>query len=280
MESCEPPAPKAFGVAAPKNRVGGSPVFSFVFAFQYIGQTLDTPAENGGCGYDFASGVHKYLYTEDDPIDGIDPFGNDTINDEFSDRVRVGLVGAVLTPHSKIEPDGSMTVDQITEGETITLSIGSVLIYTFNRYPAGNPGFDVADTVGADITAVPDLNGPSESPYYEWRQYYTDDDPSNINKHKLDVDWRNHQPGEWVPNYNPRGPEPSGNSYSFHDSPRLPVSPNIFYPPSAKDYVSKVTWSFETQLVSVPFKDVALPGTVILTIKWGFWYTVKANDVF
>src|SRR5580658_1743875 len=73
MPSCEPVAPKAFGVAAQKNRVGGSPAFSFVFAFQYIGETFDTPAENGGCGYDFASGVHKYLYAQDDPVDMIDP---------------------------------------------------------------------------------------------------------------------------------------------------------------------------------------------------------------
>ena len=71
-------------VALPKNRVGGSAVFSFVFAFQYIGQTLDTPAENGGCGYDFASGVHKYLYAEDDPVDGSDPSGNQDTTTELA----------------------------------------------------------------------------------------------------------------------------------------------------------------------------------------------------
>ena len=80
MESCEPPAALntlLWPVVAPKNRVGGSAAFSFVFAFQYIGETLDTPAENGGCGYDFASGVHKYLYAADDPVDNVDPSGND-----------------------------------------------------------------------------------------------------------------------------------------------------------------------------------------------------------
>jgi hypothetical protein len=83
MESCEPPAALnvlPWPVAAPKNRVGGSAAFSFVFAFQYIGQTLDTPAENGGCGYDFASGIHKYLYAEDDPVDNDDPSGNDDVS--------------------------------------------------------------------------------------------------------------------------------------------------------------------------------------------------------
>jgi hypothetical protein len=80
MQSCEPPAALNvlfWPVVSPKNRVGGSPAFSFVFTFQFIGETVDTPAENGGCGYDFASGVHKYLYAEDDPVNRIDPSGND-----------------------------------------------------------------------------------------------------------------------------------------------------------------------------------------------------------
>jgi hypothetical protein len=79
MPSCTPPAALnvlLWPVAAPKNRVGGSPIFSFVFAFQQIGETLDTPGENEGCGYDFASGVHKYLYAEDDPVDMDDPSGH------------------------------------------------------------------------------------------------------------------------------------------------------------------------------------------------------------
>jgi hypothetical protein len=80
MLSCEPPAALnvlLWPVVTQKNRVGGSPVFSFVFAFQYIGQTLDTPDENGGYGYDFASGVHKYLYAADNPVNMVDPSGND-----------------------------------------------------------------------------------------------------------------------------------------------------------------------------------------------------------
>jgi hypothetical protein len=89
--SCEPPA--AFNVlpwpvVSPKNRVGGSPVFSFAFAFQYIGQTLDTPDENGGCGYDFASGVHKYLYAENDPVNRVDPSG-------CAETADVGAAGAL-----------------------------------------------------------------------------------------------------------------------------------------------------------------------------------------
>jgi hypothetical protein len=81
MESCEPAAALNVllcPVVVPKNRVGGSAAFSFVFAFQYIGETFDTPAENGGCGHDFASGVHKYLYAEDDPVNRIDISGSDS----------------------------------------------------------------------------------------------------------------------------------------------------------------------------------------------------------
>lgn len=59
MQSCTSPAALnvlLWPVMSPKNRVGGSAAFSFLFAFQYISETLDTPDENGSCGYDFASG--------------------------------------------------------------------------------------------------------------------------------------------------------------------------------------------------------------------------------
>jgi hypothetical protein len=97
MLSCTPPAALntlLWPVVTPKNRVGGSAAFSFVFAFQHIGETLDTPAENGGCGYDFASGVHKYLYAQDDPVNGRDPSGKDDLADfeniNIDDSVALG----------------------------------------------------------------------------------------------------------------------------------------------------------------------------------------------
>ena len=67
----------AWGVCRPENRVGGSPVFSSDFASQESAKPIGTPSENGGCGYDFASGVHKYLYGADNPVDNSDPSGND-----------------------------------------------------------------------------------------------------------------------------------------------------------------------------------------------------------
>src|SRR5580692_11399763 len=100
MESCEPPATLnvlLWPVVVPKNRVGGSAAFSFVFAFQYIGETLDTPAENEGCGYDFASGVHKYLYVQDDPVNGMDPSGNDDISiGDSLDSMYLGVFSKVF----------------------------------------------------------------------------------------------------------------------------------------------------------------------------------------
>ena len=101
MQSCEPPAALnvlPWPVASPKNRVGGSTVFSFFFTFQYIGQTVDTPAENGGCGYDFASGVHKYLYAADDPVDNVDPSGNDYGDFDISLASIGGLLATIGTP--------------------------------------------------------------------------------------------------------------------------------------------------------------------------------------
>jgi hypothetical protein len=101
MESREPPA--ALNVllwpgVSPKNRVGGSAAFSFVFAFQYIGETLDTPAQNGGCGYDFASGVHKYLYVEDNPVNHIDPTGHDLADIILSINIQVSMAAIRLAP--------------------------------------------------------------------------------------------------------------------------------------------------------------------------------------
>ena len=71
----------AWGVCRPENRVGGSPVFSSDFASQESAKPIATPSENGSCGYDFASGVHKYLYGSDNPVNRIDPSGNDDIGD-------------------------------------------------------------------------------------------------------------------------------------------------------------------------------------------------------
>ena len=67
----------AWGICRSENRVGGSPVFASDFASLQIAKPIDTPSENLTCGYDFASGVHIYLYAQDDPVNMDDPSGND-----------------------------------------------------------------------------------------------------------------------------------------------------------------------------------------------------------
>lgn len=65
----------AWAIARPETRVGGSPDFSPVFAATETAKPVEPPQENPGCGYDFASGLHKYLYCQDDPVDNSDPSG-------------------------------------------------------------------------------------------------------------------------------------------------------------------------------------------------------------
>lgn len=65
----------AHAFARPETRVGGSPVFASAFASADRDQTLEAHRESRGCGYDFASGVCKYLYCQADPVNRIDPSG-------------------------------------------------------------------------------------------------------------------------------------------------------------------------------------------------------------
>jgi hypothetical protein len=67
----------AWGICRPENRVGGSPTFSPNFTFPDSANPVAASGVNPGCGYDFASGVHKYLYAEDDPVDNVDPLAED-----------------------------------------------------------------------------------------------------------------------------------------------------------------------------------------------------------
>jgi len=66
----------AWGVCRPENRVGNFFPEPPKTAADFASQPVDTRPENAGCGYDFASGVHKYLYCQADPVDGSDPSGH------------------------------------------------------------------------------------------------------------------------------------------------------------------------------------------------------------
>jgi len=70
-------SPAAKAITRPENRVGGSAVFSSDFAAQESANPIGTRAENPSCGYDFASGVHKYLYAADNSVNKLDPSGHD-----------------------------------------------------------------------------------------------------------------------------------------------------------------------------------------------------------
>ena len=67
----------AWAHCRPENRVGGSPVFSSDFTFADDANPVGTPTENPACDYDFASGVHKYLYAQGNPVNMVDPSGHD-----------------------------------------------------------------------------------------------------------------------------------------------------------------------------------------------------------
>jgi hypothetical protein len=147
MESCTPPAALnvlLWPVVAPKNRVGGSAAFSFVFAFQFIGETLDTPAENGGCGYDFASGVHKYLYAADDPVNNEDPSGNDYGSFDIN-------LGSIFGPISSLLYAGINSPSLIGQAQNFISSLGAFT-------PMATGGNRIAAIVfGETATIVPQL---------------------------------------------------------------------------------------------------------------------------
>jgi hypothetical protein len=67
----------AWATCRPETCVGGSPVFSPVFASQETANPIGTPIANEGYGYDFASEVHKYLYVKDNPVSWTDFSGHD-----------------------------------------------------------------------------------------------------------------------------------------------------------------------------------------------------------
>ena len=79
---------------SPKTRVGGSGDFSADFAWKTSTQVAEPRRENRPCGYDFASGVRKYLYAHNDPVNGVDPSGNFLILDlVLSSAIRAGKFG-------------------------------------------------------------------------------------------------------------------------------------------------------------------------------------------
>ncbi|MGA3269190.1 MAG: hypothetical protein ABSE16_20535 [Verrucomicrobiota bacterium] len=86
----------AWAIARPENRVGGSAVFSSDFASQESDKLIAASREGAACGYDFASGVHKYLYAADDAVNRIDPSGQDGISFTLPGFLSVASLGATI----------------------------------------------------------------------------------------------------------------------------------------------------------------------------------------
>jgi len=70
-----PMSTPAWALARPETRVGKIFSAPLKSAAADLDQTLDARWENPACGYDFASGVCKYLYCHADPVNRIDPSG-------------------------------------------------------------------------------------------------------------------------------------------------------------------------------------------------------------
>jgi RHS repeat-associated protein len=139
--------------------------------------TMDTYAGNN----EDPLSLHRYLYGEDGPVDNDDPSGDDiegNINaaENFSVNLNVGLVGEIaFTPNATIGPGDSITVNNIEDGQTITLQNGTVKVDTFEARPSSRK-HDIDDIIGAIICMVPHMNGP-DTDTYKWRQYVITDDP-------------------------------------------------------------------------------------------------------
>lgn len=69
----------AWAHCRPENRVWGFSEKPSNLASQENENPIAASGENAACGYDFASGMHKYLYGQDDPVNGADPLGQSFI---------------------------------------------------------------------------------------------------------------------------------------------------------------------------------------------------------
>ena len=87
----------AWAVARPENRVRELFSAPLKSAAADLDQTLEPRGENRGCGYDFASGVCKYLYAHGNPVNRIDPSGHfDIVSFTVGNAIRGGIAGATF----------------------------------------------------------------------------------------------------------------------------------------------------------------------------------------
>ena len=124
------PSLPAWAIARPENRVGGSPVFLSIFASQETAKRIEPPQENPTCGYDFASGMHKYLYCKANPVNGEDPDGHDDIGDVLG-TMDIGFSLAAMTGPS-ISATKAVSIGS-TSGPDVTRALDATLDNVNNK---------------------------------------------------------------------------------------------------------------------------------------------------
>ena len=109
----------AWAVARPENRVEDFFPASPKSAADFAAQPVDSRQENPAGGYDFASGVHKYLYAHGNPVNGIDPSGHDMVEQLSVSGIQGMLNGMRVT--------GSALVKRYAMRKIANIGVGAIV---------------------------------------------------------------------------------------------------------------------------------------------------------
>jgi Pretoxin HINT domain len=130
-----------WALARPETRVGGSPVFSSTFASQSASQVAEPHQENGACRYDFASGVHKYLYAHANPVMMTDPSGHESL-------IGVSIASTIGTSLHAMYDGGNLAVQQSIQHTIFGVQAGKSMADILTGYYK-----DVAIGIGIGVVA-------------------------------------------------------------------------------------------------------------------------------
>jgi|GEM_PF-1568003 len=146
-----PMSTPAWALARPETRVGKIFSAPLKSASTDLDQTVATRRESRGCGYDFASGVCKYLYAHGNPVNNIDPTGHWTLSGvltttftiaNVASRVYVSYkVGHLIGSGIRFSYDEEMTFDELLDESLKTgvdiaggWAVGRGVGFAFNRW--------------------------------------------------------------------------------------------------------------------------------------------------
>lgn len=130
-----------WALSSPEKRIGGSAVASSTFASRSASQVAQPHQENPACAYDFASGVHKYLYCHDNPVNGTDPSGHENLP-SLSVSMGIGFgIGAASTALANHALGRAQTVGSILQGAALGAVLGPLAVeYAWFGVAAGGVG--------------------------------------------------------------------------------------------------------------------------------------------